>query len=258
MYKSHTVTFITFADSRLACKDIIRKQAEKSGFFDKIYAFDERDLEDWYREKYADHLVLGSRGFGYWQWKSYSIRRILDRLDDGDFLIYADAGCSINPYGEKRFYEYLDIATESPLGIMAFQEEGLESTWTKGDVFDYFNVYNKDDFKNHPQVATTTFIIRKCWKSVQFVNEWFYVCNNQYDLATDKPSEIPNYPDFIENRHDQSVFSVMSLLYNMAVVPVTEIFSEDGYANMQQYPIWATRYKPKKHSWLWKLYHKLK
>lgn len=257
MYKSHTVTFITFADSRLECKDIIRKQAEKSGFFDKIYAFDERDLEDWYREKYADHLVLGSRGFGYWQWKSYIVRRIMDRIDEGDFLIYADGGCTINPSGKNRFNEYLGIVEDSKSGILAFQQGWKESEWTKGDIFEYFGVVGNQRYCRHGQLAGGVFVIQKRWASQQFVDEWFYVCNNHYELITDSQSKIPNDPNFKGNRHDQSVFSMLGVKYGVEELPVTEIFSEDGYANMHQYPIWATRYKPQKHSWLWKLYHKM-
>lgn len=258
MYKSHSISFLTFADSRLACKDIIKNQAEKSGFFDKIYAFDEHDLDDWYLKKYADRLVLGSRGFGYWQWKSYLVRKIMDIINEGDILVYADGGCTINEKGGKRLSDYFSIVENSESGILGFDQGWRAAEWTKGDVFAYFGVSNERKYLDQSQVAGGVFVIRKCWKSQQFIDEWFYVCHNHYNLITDEPSVFPNDKDFKENRHDQSVFSVLGTKYNIETIPVTEIFSESGYCNMQEYPIWATRYKPKKHSWLWKLYHKLK
>lgn len=258
MRKDHTINFLTFADSRLACKEIIRKQAEESGFFDHIFAFDETGFEDWYREKYADKLILGSRGYGYWMWKSYLLHRVLDQLDEGDYLVYADGGCTINKFGRTRFEEYLQLVDDSESGVLGFQQGWRSAEWTKGDVFEYFGVRNSPEFLNHGQVAGTAIVLRKCWKSQQLVNEWYYVCHNHYDLITDKPSHTPNDPDFKENRHDQSVFSILTLKYHIAEVPVEEIYSETGYESMAKYPIWATRYKPKKHSWLWKLYHKIR
>ncbi len=258
MYKSHSVSFITFADSRLACKDIIKKQAEKSGFFDKIYAFDEHDLEDWYLKKYADRLVLGSRGFGYWQWKSYLVRRIFDRLEDDDYLVYADGGCTINGQGRQKFSQYINTLEQSKSGILVFQQGWREAEWTKGDIFHYFAVQNDENYLNHGQVAATAFLLRKCSQSQKFIDEWHYVCHNHHELITDTPSHNSNDKEFKENRHDQSVFSVLSLKYGAIELPISEIFSENGYENMMEYPIWATRYKPKKHSRLWKLYHRLK
>ena len=251
------VYFLTFADSRLASKGIIQKQAEKSGFFDFVFAFDEMGFESWYQKKYANHFVQGSRGFGYWQWKSYLVRRIMDRMNEGDYLVYADAGCTINANGRQRLNDYFEIVDTHPSGILGFQQGWMESEWTKGDIFAYLGVLDNSEYLNHGQIAATAFIIKKQWKSQQFVDEWYYICNNYYELITDSPSVAPNASNFKENRHDQSVFSVLSLKYGIAELPVEEIFSENGYENMRQYPIWATRYKPKKHSWFWKVCHKL-
>jgi len=258
MINGKSVYFLSFADSRLACKKIIGKQATASGFFDYVFVYDESGLEEWFRKKYADRLILGSRGFGYWQWKSYLVRRIMDRMNEGDYLIYADGGCTINYSGKERFLEYLTIVDNHQSGILGFQQSLKESEWTKGDIFQYFGVLHDDAYRNHGQIAATTFILRKNWNSQQFIDEWYYVCNNHWDLCTDSPSVAPNDPNFQENRHDQSIFSILALKYGIAELSIEEIFSEEGYENMTQYPIWATRYKPKKHSWLWKLYHKLK
>lgn len=253
MRNGHTVNFLTFADSRLACKDIIKKQAIESGFFNNIFAFDETGFEDWYREKYADRLVLGSRGYGYWMWKSYLIRRIMDHLDEDDYLVYADGGCTINKSGRTRFEEYLQLVDDSESGVLGFQQGWRSAEWTKGDVFEYFGVGDNPEFLNHGQVAGGVVVLRKCWKSQQLVNEWYYVCHNHYDLITDDPSLTPNDPNFKENRHDQSVFSILALKYQIVEVPVEEIFTEDSWESMTAFPFWTTRYKLKKRSPLRKI-----
>lgn len=258
MRNKHWIYFLSFADSRLACKDNIKKQAKQSGFFDYIHVCDETDFDSWYSKKYKDRLILGSRGFGYWQWKSYLVRRLLDCMNEGDYMVYADGGCTINAKGKERLNDYFSIVDESESGILGFTQGFRAAEWTKGDIFEYFGVSDNNKYLNHSQVAGGVFILRKCWSAHQLIDEWFYVCHNHFHLITDEPSRQPNDPFFKENRHDQSIFSVLAIKYGMATLPVEEIFSETGYDNMQQYPFWATRHKPKKHSWIWKIYHKLK
>ena len=80
----------------------------------------------------------------------------MDRMEEGDFLVYADAGCSLNPKGIKRLEEYLQIAADSPCGVLGFDQHWLEAEWTKADLFDYFGALNDPKYMNHGQVATTS------------------------------------------------------------------------------------------------------
>ena len=89
-------------------------------FFDHIYVGDEKMLEPWYFEKYKDRWL--ERSFGYWQWKPYLIRRVMDRMEEGDFLVYADAGCTLNPRGIPRLKEYLHMVEENPCGVLGFDQ----------------------------------------------------------------------------------------------------------------------------------------
>ena len=59
------------------------------------------------------------------------------------------------------------------------------------------------------------FFIKKGEKSFKFLNEWFDVFNNRFDLVDDTPSKTKNLKGFIENRHDQSVFSLLCKKYKL-------------------------------------------
>lgn len=50
------------------------------------------------------------------------------------------------------------------------------------------------------------------------VKEWMNVFYNDMHLVDDTPSLIKNSDDFIEHRHDQSIFSILSKLYNAATI----------------------------------------
>lgn len=257
MYNNHSIYFVSFADSRFASQRRIKKEAHQMRFFDHITVGDERILEPWYRKKYRDRW--SERGYGYWQWKPYLIRRVMDRMEEGDFLVYADAGCSLNPNGIKRLKEYLQIATDSPCGVLGFDQHWLEAEWTKADLFDYFGVLNNPQYMNHGQVATTCFFLQKRPESQHIIDTWFYIENFRHELVTDAPSHLPNVDGFQEHRHDQSVFSLLMVKYGGTELPVEEIFTEGDYEKeLSDKPIWAIRKRMKKRTWQKEIKYRIK
>jgi hypothetical protein len=48
-----------------------------------------------------------------------------------------------------------------------------------------------------------------CDKTREFVQQWYELACN-YHFIDDSPSVLPNFPDFQEHRHDQSIFSLLT------------------------------------------------
>lgn len=241
------ILFVSFADSRYAAGKRIKREAENMHIFDHIYVGDERILESWYLKKYKDRW--SERGFGYWQWKPYLIRRVMDRMEEGDYLVYADAGCTLNPNGIPRLREYLQMVTTSPCGVLGFDQHFREADWSKADLLNYFNALEDDNYLNHGQVAATCVILQKKPNSQRLIDEWFYIIHFHHELASDMPSLIPNGPNFHENKYDQSIFSLLMVKYGGVELPVEEIFTEGNWEELKDYPIWATRKRMKKRTW---------
>jgi len=213
------ISFISFGDSRLQeSLDRIKSQAEQFGVFDEINVLCEHDLPQDFKEKHADKLVLASRGYGYWIWKSYLILEHLKKLQNGDILLYCDCGSHINPDGHKIFDYYLELVKSSEIGILGFSLEYLEYKWTKSDLLDYFGVLGNKDIILSPQIEAATIFIRKNDKSMAYIEKWYSVYEENFDLVNDTPSNIPNYADFKEHRHDQSIFSILGKLNNIATL----------------------------------------
>jgi len=265
MYKKY---FCTFADSRMR-KSLqrIEKQAKDLNFFDKLYINDENSLDENFRNEFKDKLIKGSRGYGYWVWKPQVILQALREMDEGDILLYADTGCHLNKGGIERLKYYFNLAMDSVAGIHAFQEckkssdealyfidGGFEKYFTKGDLFDYFKVIDNAEIYNTGQIAATTFIIKKCEQSEKIVNEWLDVFKFNFNLVDDSPSKINNFDGFIENRHDQSIFSILCKLNGVSTSSAYEIW-QDSWDKLFFYPIWAMR--DKKVSFYWRLRCKL-
>lgn len=248
----------SFADSKFS-KSIerLKLQIERIGIFDECLLFNERDLDDSFIKTYQSQLVAGSRGYGYWVWKPYIIKRILDSLNEGDSLLYIDAGCHINYKGVTRLNRYFELLDESKSGIIAFQlhrhlfkytfykkkiqisDYYLERNWTKGDILDYFNVRFSDDIINTPQILSGIIFIKKCNKSISLINDWMNVYEKNFSLIDDSASKSKNLSGFLKNRHDQSVFSILCKLYKIDKFTTDEIEAEPAIINNN--PILAIR-----------------
>lgn len=239
-----------------------KEQAESMQVFDEVVFYTQKDLGNDIRKLYGRYYYPYSRGYGFWSWKPYLLMKTLDRMQDGDILLYTDLGCFFNPKGRDRLTTYFDMVNTSPFGILAFRSytesyNGMPETlyydyqWTKGDVFDYFGVRNNRNFTHTTQVEATVIFIRKCKESVGFVREWYKAICNDTTLISDKPSRSENLDGFVENRHDQSLYSILVKKYDIPTLSTNEIFPKDqNWALLENYPIWAMRdkyYKSKLH-----------
>lgn len=231
--------FITFGDKKFQNSiDRIEKQANDIGVFDNIIIY----TDDWLKEQkefwdvHKDFVENNPRGYGYWLWKAYITKKTLSFMNDNDILCYADAGCTINKHGVKRIMEYFDILNQSNYGTLSFELEHIEYRWTKKDLAIALGA--SDSILYSPSLIATSFLLRKCENSIKVVDEWYnYGCN--YHLIDDTPSIEPNSEGFIENRHDQAIFSILRKLHGTVVLQNEVDISY--YSPQMHLPIWGTR-----------------
>jgi hypothetical protein len=217
----------------------IKREAEELGIYDKIIGYTDKELKDknkfW--KKHGKFIESNPRGYGYWLWKSFITKETLKEMNENDILVYADSGCSLNKNGTKRLLEYFDIVKNSSLGILSFELDYIEKSYTKMDIFKEMNVFELMDTK---QLVGGIFIIRKCERTVNLVKELYKLCSN-YHLINDDPSKIPNSPDFIDYRHDQSIFSLLRKKRGTEILRDETYFYPDWDILGKNYPIWAIR-----------------
>jgi FkbM family methyltransferase len=259
MYKKY---FCTFADSRMEKSlERIKKQAEDMNFFDEISINNENNLDSDFRELFKNKLIKGSRGYGYWVWKPQIILQALKKMDDGDILLYIDAGCHLNKNGVEKLGYYFRQTELSDSGLLVFQEviksknknlktsSCLDKEYSKGDIFDYFNVRERKDIYNTGMIAATIIFIKKNKKSQKIIRQWFDTFKNNFRLVDDSPSISPNIEGFIENRHDQSIFSILCKINSTPSISSCEIW-QDNWNRLEKYPFWAKRDKKLTLFWL--------
>lgn len=153
--------------------------------------------------------------------------------------------------------DYISIVQGEKSGILLFDQGMDVKEWTKGDVFQYFGDIEK--YSNHDQIAGGIIFIRKCAAACAFVDEWYYICHNHYDLLTDSPSIEPNYPSFKEHRHDQCIIDLLSIKYHAKRLSFGELYrTDEDWEKMKNYPIWVTRKRNTNNGFIAKVMRKLK
>ena len=210
--------FLNYGDQKfILSRKRLSLQARKLNFFDKTITETEdikNDLEiiDSLRNPNFKKVFNAKRGGGYWIWKPYIIYKNLQLLNENDILVYSDSGSSIpnNKYTIDKLNQYVNIVKNSEKGILAFRGLGIESEWTKGDVFKHFNCLDNEDIYNTRQFsAGRLHIIRKCEYSLNIYKIWWNTAKNYPHLFNDSKSIIPNFKNFSENRHDASCWSLI-------------------------------------------------
>jgi len=202
----------------------IANEIKSTNMVNYIHTYNEFDLmempEFW--EKHKKFILSNKRGYGYWLWKSFLTLKTLNEMNEGDILIYADAGCEILINNRNQFNNSISLLNNDKSGFISFEmRTNIEKVWTKSDLFDYLNCF---DLKDTPQLHATYFVVKKCENSMNIVEKWYEI-SSIYSLLDDTPSNVANDISFIEHRHDQSILSLLRKLYN------TRIIKENDFHN---------------------------
>ena len=237
------IHFITYGDNKFKeSKKRICKQADSLGWFDTILSYGPEDLDVNFKEQFKNILEL-PRGGGYYIWKPYIINKRLNEIEDNDILIFLDAGCYINPSGFGRFNEYIELLNNRDEGCISFyMSNHLEKKWTNKEIFEYFNIYEDSDILNTGQILSGIIMLKKNANSINIIDLWLRTVYNNSILFTDHYNNQNQSVEYIENRHDQSILSVISKLYKTILLE-DETFFDDGFGCEKsiKYPFWATR-----------------
>lgn len=275
--------FLTFADQRMSrALQRIKNQALAMGSYDFIVLANENNLDLKFREQFSEYLKPGVRGFGYWSWKAQIILQTLSQMNDGDLLQYTDAGCHLNPKGRKKLDEYFIKAQNSKSGVLAFQStpptfhnqkikllDLREAKWCKGDLCDALGVRSNTNIMDTQTIGAGVIFIKKCDESLKLVTSWLDVYKNNFNLIDDSKSKSENPLGFIEHRHDQSIFSILSKLNRVETVSAYEYWYPNGKGRpgpdwevLREYPIHAKRdrglhWSTKTHVFLGRVFKKI-
>ena len=197
---------ISYADERYKkAQDVHVRFSKWFGGFDKVIAYSPIDIDEEFKKKNAA-IFNQKRGGGYWIWKPYIVYHTLQKLEDGDYLFYCDTGCVLL----KNANVFINIMKRDQEDIMAFEVYGHEEqAWTKRDIFEYYG-NTSEECRISNQIMGTFLFMKKTEKTMSIMKEWLdAACTGTLISDAENKSGLPNYDSFVENRHDQSLLSVL-------------------------------------------------
>jgi len=243
MFHNKKVHMITYGDDRFYnAKKALITEAKESNFFYSIKGYSKNDLSKEFLEENAE--ILGhSRGGGYFVWRGHVIRKKLDELNEGDFLIFNDAGNTFNKNGENKLLEYLTNLNNSPYGLLLFKTTYNERNWTTKEIFNYFNVDINSNIAIEGQHWVGSLIIQKNNHSILLFDKYLETLKKKPLLFSDYYNNIEQHSFFVENRHDQSILSIISKIHGCVSIPPPVNMHDEAFecsVPKVYLPIWCT------------------
>lgn len=201
---------ITFADEKMSISaDRCKLSMLKNGV-DSAEYLRPNDLSSEFKE-FNKETLNAERGCGFWIWKSYIIYKKMLQLNEGDILIYSDAGIEF----VNHVSHIIDKMDED---IFFFTNGFPHVEWCKSDVISGILGWAEngniktDDMVRFKQVQASVIFFRVNKETKDFVKEWLLYCQMP-GFIDDSPSKLANYPTFAEHRHDQSVLTCLQIKY---------------------------------------------
>lgn len=201
---------VNYADKSFQRAQKLNSKTAKQWGAGKVIEYGPKDIDKTFRRR--NHEILAApRGGGYYLWKPYIYRKAYDVLREGDYLIYTDSGAV---YINKIQY-LIDCMEQEKVPVMIFslEQERIEKGNTKRDAF-VLTGCDETQYTDTPQSIGGYFVCKKAPEVKAFLDEVLQYAQD-IRIISDKPNVmgLPNYKEFTDHRHDQSVISLMSKKY---------------------------------------------
>lgn len=183
---------------------------------DEVMVFDDRWLIDtgyvamhpWLYQPEPSFSSGANFGFGYCSWKAFVILSAMDKLQDGDVVLYTDA----DTYPVNQFWQLFERCRQAG-GVFLFTEHGCSTLrFTKGDCFLAMGMPIKESVHGCGRFSL--------WQkgpllSRQMLTEWWAYSVNPRCMLWDKSILQPDQPEFYRNSTEQSVLTNLGVKYGV-------------------------------------------
>ena len=209
------IVAINYADSTYKeAQKFNTKTAYKFGKVDKVIEYGPENIDADFKERNKETFKLNDKRAGkFGLWRPHIIMDALNQAEIGDYIFYSDSGASF----VKPVRNLIDIMQRDNVDIMVFDmKNNIEKFYTKRDIFVYLDC-DKKKYTDTPQRCSTYFLFKKTENTLHFFKEYSELTLKAPYLFTDEENKLgyPNYPEFIDTRHNQSVLSVLSKKYGV-------------------------------------------
>tara|TARA_Y100000592_G_scaffold90003_1_gene148056 strand:- start:557 stop:1297 length:741 start_codon:yes stop_codon:yes gene_type:complete len=242
--ESAKIHFISYATNEFSSRaNVLENVCKSSNLISSCSIFNDRNLSNEFKQRYSYILSYPFKNAGCWLWKPEIIKNTLNSLNDGDIVIYADAGCTLNlvPESLDNFSKYINICNKH--SMLRFQLNHPEWKYTNTKTIKFFkDNYNlKKEHVLSGQLMGTVMLVKVNDETKSYFNTFFDIINDDYDLITNEYDNISPSNGFIQHRHDQSIMSLLSKTTQLGYIIPDETWFDGDFD--KRYPFWATRLK---------------
>jgi hypothetical protein len=195
------IKVLTFATKKYEeSRNILVQHLSNLGITNQINCNDS-DLPNEFKEEHSSLFDL-KRGYGYWIWKPFLIKKILTSLKSDEILVYLDS----SDLPSAHFFNFVkDYFNEN--NFLFFNQGYNHGMWTKSDCF-FFMDCNDQEYYDHVQIEAGVIVMKNTFENIKLIDEWYSWMTN-YQILNDSPNicNLPNSQNFQEHRHDQSILT---------------------------------------------------
>tara|TARA_R110002110_G_C13451857_1_gene717144 strand:- start:2524 stop:3234 length:711 start_codon:yes stop_codon:yes gene_type:complete len=206
---------INYADGAFAES---RRKNSISGLnagFDSVVQYGPQDIDTLFYEKNKE-ILTQKRGAGYWLWKPYFIFQTLKNLKEGDTVFYSDSGAEFI----KLVEPLLDLIQEKEVVGFKLSGNHKEGQYTRKAVIEKLGL-NPTETAPINQDAASFIGVKKTQHTGEedhVIGTWLDLCQDR-ELIMDKPRDNDEFKEFIDHRHDQSLWSLVSKMRSVYKAP---------------------------------------
>ncbi len=235
-------------------------QSRSLKLYEDVKIFGWEDLSIKKKKQIESFFKKGEkRLYGYASWKAEIILSYLDKIPENSILQYSDIGCVFNVNGKERLKDYINITDKKK--ILAFKysypnfniknkykfQIYYENQYTKADTWTYLNIDNDSNILKTEQICSGIIFLKNTLYVKEILNNWKKASNID-SLIDNSKSVKQNHPNFIEHRHDQSIFSLLCKKENIFCLSASEcewaeFENKRIWTHLYNYPILAKRIK---------------
>lgn len=197
------------------------KIAISKGGCDKVFEYSPEIL-DYDFLKFEKEVFHNSNYEQFGLWRPYIIVDAMKKAASGDYIFYIDSGA----YLINTIDYLIEDMNKKNTDILTFELPFIEKQWSKRDAFVYLGC-DKKEYTDTNQRLSTYFLLKVTEYSKRFFNEYLEIALNAPFLFDNSDNKLgkENYYEFIENRHNQTVLSLLAKKYEL---PVFRDVSEFG------------------------------
>lgn len=206
-------SFITYSDLNYKTQqNKLQNHVKNMNIFSTIQSYSDEWLKSTGFYKNNKEILDSKRGAGYWLWKPYIILESFKQINEGDVVFYLDCG----DFFRKEIVDYTKPILEKE-SCLLLGGSYLQKHWTKRDCFQLMNC-DISKFTDVKQLEAGVQFWKKQEKSILILEEQINWCKD-YRILTDSANEcgLPNYPEFQDHRHDQSVLTNLFVKYQLPI-----------------------------------------